>query len=121
MQHRYERTAHMATAIAPTRFGELAGEFTQGTGDDRAPLVFMPGLTFDRTMWRPALASLRTTDPGRTTLTLDMPGEGESIGVFRGIDVAIDQLHVAIASAGVENPVLVAHSGSAIGAMFYAM
>ena len=72
-------------------------------------------------MWRPALRSLRTIDPGRTTLALDMPGEGESIGTFRGLEIAIEQLHVAIASAGVEIPVLVGHSGSAIGAMFYAM
>jgi len=50
-----------------------------------------------------------------------MPGEGESIGTFRGLEVAIEQLHAAIASAGVERPVLVGHSGSAIGAMFYAM
>src|SRR5262249_22020068 len=85
------------------------------------PFVFLPGLTFDRTMWRPVLASLRTTDPGRTTLALDMPGEGESIGVFRGIEIAVEQLHVAIASAGIENPLIVGHSGSAMGAMFYAM
>jgi pimeloyl-ACP methyl ester carboxylesterase len=110
-----------APASAPTRFGELAGDFAMGTGDTRAPLVFLPGLTFDRTMWSPALASLRTIDPGRTTLALDMPGEGESIGVFRGLEIAIEQLQVAIATAGIENPVLVGHSGSAIGAMFYAM
>ena len=48
----------MTTASAPTRFGELAGDLALGTGDDRAPLVFLPGLTFDRTMWRPALRSL---------------------------------------------------------------
>src|SRR5580765_5362313 len=104
----------MTTAPAPTRFGELSGELAIGAGDARTPLVFLPGLTFDRTMWRPALAALRTIDPGRTTLALDMPGEGESFGAFRGLDVAIEQLHEAIASAGIENPVLVAHSGSAI-------
>ena len=87
----------------------------------RDPLVFLPGLTFDRTMWRPARRSLRTIDPGRTTLALDMPGEGESIGTFRGLEIALEQLHVAIASAGAEIPVLVGHSGSAIAAMFYAM
>ena len=69
----------------------------------------------------PALRSLRTIDPGRTTLALDMPGEGESVGTFRGLETAIEQLHVAIAAAGIEIPVLVGHSGSAIGAMFYAM
>jgi pimeloyl-ACP methyl ester carboxylesterase len=111
----------MNSAPALTRFGELSGNLTIGTGDERTPLVFLPGLTFDRTMWGPTLESLGTIDPGRTTLALDMPGEGESFGTFRGLEVAIEQLHVAIASAGVEAPVIVGHSGSAIGAMFYAM
>jgi len=110
----------MTTAPALTRFGELAGTLSLGT-DERPPLVLLPGLTFDRTMWRPALEALRTIDPGRTTLALDAPGEGESFGCFRGFEVAIDQLHEAIACAGVEVPVIVAHSGAAIGAMFYAM
>src|SRR6478735_4673919 len=109
------------STIVTQRFGELAGDLAVGTGDALAPLVFLPGLTFDRTMWRPALESLHAIDPGRTTLALDMPGEGESIGTFRGLEVAIEQLHAAITSAGVERPVLVGHSGSAIGAMFYAM
>ena len=111
----------MMTAPAPNCFGELSGSLTIGAGDERAPLVFLPGLTFDRTMWRPALESLCKIDPGRTTLALDMPGEGESFGTFRGLEVAVEQLHLAIASAGVEVPVIVGHSGSAIGAMFYAM
>lgn len=112
----------MSTAFStPQLFGELTGDFDPGTGDDRAPFVFLPGLTFDRTMWRPVLQSLREIDPGRATLVLDMPGEGESVGTFRGLEVAIDQLHVAITAAGIENPVLVGHSGSAFGAMFYAM
>jgi hypothetical protein len=67
----------MTTASITPRFGELAGDLAAGTGDGRAALVLLPGLTFDRTMWRPALRSLRTIDPGRTTLALDMPGEGE--------------------------------------------
>ena len=63
----------------------------------------------------------RTIEPGRTTLALDMPGEGESVGTFRGLEAAIEQLHAAIAAAGIDDPILVGHSGSAIGAMFYAM
>jgi pimeloyl-ACP methyl ester carboxylesterase len=111
----------MATSSTPLRFGELAGDFDPGFGDDRLPLVFLPGLTFDRTMWQPVLRSLRQIDPGRTTLALDMPGEGESIGMFRGLEAAIEQIHVAITATGVRNPVVVGHSGSAIAAMFYAM
>jgi len=111
----------MTTEPTPTRFGDLAGDLSVGTDHSRAPFVFLPGLTFDRTMWRPAVESLRAIDCGRTTLTLDMPGEGESVGTFRGLEVAIEQLHAAIASAGLERPVVVGHSASAIGAMFYAM
>jgi|tagenome__1003787_1003787.scaffolds.fasta_scaffold20977194_4 pimeloyl-ACP methyl ester carboxylesterase len=110
------------TAAPPlTKFGELAGSLAVGTDDDRSSLVFLPGLTFDRTMWRPAIEALRTVDPGRTTLALDPPGEGESFGTFRGLEAAVDQLHVAIAAAGLDAPVIVGHSGSAIGAMLYAM
>jgi pimeloyl-ACP methyl ester carboxylesterase len=114
----------MTTFAAPfstaLRFGELTGNFDPGSGDDRAPLVFLPGLTFDRTMWLPLLRALGEIDPGRTTLALDMPGEGDSVGTFRGLEAAIEQLHTAITAAGIENPILVGHSGSAIGAMFYA-
>ena len=105
----------------PQCFGELTGDLIPGSNDDRAPLVFLPGLTFDRKMWLPALRSIHGMDPGRTTLALDMPGEGESVGTFRSIEAAIEQLHAAITAAGIEDPVLVAHSGAAIGAMFYAM
>ena len=108
------------TSSASMRFGELTGELEAGSGDGRAPLVFLPGLTFDRSMWRPVLRSLREIDPGRATLALDMPGEGESVDTFRGLPVAIEQLHAAIVVAGLERPLLVAHSGSAIGAMLYA-
>src|SRR5689334_13414619 len=113
----------MASSAFPTpqRFGELTGDFDPGSGSDGPPLVFLPGLTFDRTMWRPALRSLRELEPGRATLALDMPGEGDSAGTFRGLEAALEQLHVAITAAGIERPVVVGHSGSAIGAMFYAM
>jgi pimeloyl-ACP methyl ester carboxylesterase len=110
----------MTLTSTSQRFGELAGDFDPGSGDGRAPLVLLPGLTFDRVMWRPALRALGPIDPGRTTLALDMPGEGESIGTFRGLDEAVEQLHAAIGAAGLDDPVLVGHSGAAIGAMFYA-
>jgi pimeloyl-ACP methyl ester carboxylesterase len=108
------------TFTSTARFGELAGELQAGAADGRAPLVFLPGLTFDRSMWQPVLRALEAIDPGRTTLALDMPGEGESFGTFRGLDVAIEQLHAAITAAGIASPVVVGHSGGAIGAMFYA-
>jgi pimeloyl-ACP methyl ester carboxylesterase len=36
-----------------------------GRSDDRPPLVLLHGLTFDRRMWRSALAELEAIDPGR--------------------------------------------------------
>src|SRR5689334_17847682 len=100
----------MTSVSAPDRFGELAGDLDGGTPDGRAPFVFLPGLTFDRLMWQPVTRSLGAIDPGRTTLALDMPGEGESFGTFRSIEAAIEQLHAAITAAGLERPVVVGHS-----------
>jgi pimeloyl-ACP methyl ester carboxylesterase len=56
-------------------FSNLAGDLT-GAPDRRPPLVLLHGLTFDRTMWRPALAHLAALDPGRPVLALDLPGTG---------------------------------------------
>src|SRR5260370_16895609 len=58
-----------------TLFADLAGEL-HGEPDHGTPLVLLHGLTFDRTMWRPALAELAELDPGRQVLTLDLPGHG---------------------------------------------
>ena len=110
----------MTITTTARRFGELAGDLEPGCGDGRPAFVLLPGLTFDRTMWEPARHALRTIDPGRATLALDMPGEGESFGTFRDIETTVDQLHVAIGAAGLVEPIVVGHSGAAIGAMFYA-
>src|SRR5260370_730064 len=58
-----------------TLFADLAGDL-DGEPDHGTPLVLLHGLTFDRTMWRPALAELAELDPGRQVLTLDLPGHG---------------------------------------------
>ena len=50
----------------------------EGDTDRRAPLVLRHGLTFDCTMWWPALAELRQVDPGRRILAVDLPGHGQS-------------------------------------------
>ena len=55
----------------------LAGSL-EGDPDHRAPLILLHGLTFDRRMWRPALAELRKIDPGRQVLAVDLPGHGRS-------------------------------------------
>ena len=71
------------------RFAELAGDLTEGELDTRPPIVLLHGLTFDRTMWGPALSQLERIDPGRRTLTLDLPGHGQSAEVFRGLDEVV--------------------------------
>jgi pimeloyl-ACP methyl ester carboxylesterase len=60
-------------------FSNLAGDLA-GAPDRRPPLVLLHGLTFDRTMWHPALAHLAALDPGRQILSLDLPGHGDSPG-----------------------------------------
>jgi pimeloyl-ACP methyl ester carboxylesterase len=97
------------------RFAELAGDLTEGELDARPPIVLLHGLTFDRTMWGPALSQLERIDPGRRTLTLDLPGHGQSAEVFRGLDEVVAQLHAAVSAAGLSDPVYVGHS---IGVMF---
>jgi pimeloyl-ACP methyl ester carboxylesterase len=108
------------TTHTRTRFGEIAGDLRPGADDGRAPLVFLHGLTFDRRMWGPALAALEAIDPGRTTLTLDLPGHGASADAFRGRDAVVGQLGEAVVEAGLEAPVYVGHSIGAMPAMILA-
>src|SRR5271169_3225854 len=73
---------HIATRILA---GLAADDY--GGSDDRAPLVLLHGLTFDRSLWRPSLAELYRIDPGRRVLALDLPGHGASEG-WPSYDVA---------------------------------
>ena len=66
-------------------FGGLAGRL-EGDPDRRPPLILLHGLTFDRTMWRPALAELRMIDLGRQDLAVDLPGHSES-PAWRSCDI----------------------------------
>lgn len=102
------------------RFAGLAGD-DEGNSDDRPPLLLLHGLTFDRTMWGPALEHLRRIDPGRRILALDLPGHHESTGrwSYDGEAVAV-AVHQAVLAAGIHSPVVVGHSYSGILATFYA-
>ena len=103
-----------------TLFGNLAGDLA-GAADRRPPLVLLHGLTFDRTMWRPALAHLAELDPGRQVLALDLPGHGESPAWPRyDMEPVTDALHQAITEAGLSSPVLAGHSISGVIATIYA-
>ena len=92
-----------------------------GTSDERAPIVFLHGLTFDRTMWRPTLAELETLDPGRRAIAVDLPGHGESPDASSySLEVTVERVHTAIVDAGLRDPILVGHSASSSVAAVYA-
>ena len=92
-----------------------------GRSDDRPPLVLLHGLTFDRTMWRPALAELERIDPGRRAIALDLPGHGESPDASSYTVTAVaEHVRRAVDDAGLERPVVIGHSGSAGVAFVYA-
>jgi pimeloyl-ACP methyl ester carboxylesterase len=91
-------------------FSNLAGDLT-GAPDRRPPLVLLHGLTFDRTMWRPALAHLAALDPGRQVLALDLPGHGGSPGwASYDTEALAGGVHQAVGEAGLQPPVLAGHS-----------
>lgn len=98
----------------------LAAE-DRGESDLRPPLVLLHGLSFDRSMWRPALSELQTLDPGRRSLALDLPGHGDSAS-WPSHDIAsvADGVHRAATEAGLDAPVVVGHSLAAIVASVYA-
>jgi pimeloyl-ACP methyl ester carboxylesterase len=102
-----------------TLAGLAADDF--GDADGRPPLVLLHGLTFDRSMWAPALAALRKIDPGRRVMALDLPGHGESAGWSSyGVESVADGIHRAVDQAQLGSPVVVGHSIAAVIATVYA-
>ncbi len=92
-----------------------------GRSDGRPPLVLLHGLTFDRSMWRPALAELGSIDPGRRAVAFDLPGQGDSADAPPySTDAVAERVHAAIVEAGLADPVIVGHSASAGLAAVYA-
>lgn len=101
--------------------GPLKGDIAEGAADGRPPLVLLHGLTFDRAMWRPALAELCRIDPGRQTLALDLPGHGGSPPWHEyDIQSVADAVYTTVTSARLSPPVVVGHSLAAWVAMDYA-
>jgi len=101
----------------------LAGLAVDDAGDPdaRPPLVLLHGLTFDRTMWQPALAELSHIDPGRRSLAFDLPGHGESRRwESYDLESVVHGVHRAVEEAGLDEPVIVGHSLAAIIASVYA-
>jgi pimeloyl-ACP methyl ester carboxylesterase len=103
-----------------TRHGDLAAT-SCGHDDERRPLVLLHGLTFDRTSWQPVLDELDAVDPARRVIAVDLPGHGGSApAACYDLEVVAAALHAAVEAAGIDHPVLVGHSISAVIASIYA-
>lgn len=107
--------------VAAQAFAGLAASECGDGGDERPPLVLLHGLTFDRTMWQPALEELATIDPERRALAFDLPGHGQSPAAERhNLDELVARVHAAVSEAEIESPVVVGHSMAAVVATLYA-
>jgi len=101
-------------------FGDLAAD-SRGTADDRPPLVFLHGLSYDRRQWGPALDALATVDPDRRVLAFDLPGHGDSARRDSyPLDEVVAVLHQAVTDAGLDTPIVVGHSLGGVLATIYA-
>jgi pimeloyl-ACP methyl ester carboxylesterase len=104
----------------PARIAGLAAD-DYGHSDDRAPLILLHGLTFDRTTWRDIMPELQRIDPGRRVVALDLPGHGQSPDQpAYELDTIVEQIHEVVEEAGLSAPVLVGHSASGGFATAYA-
>ena len=106
-------------APRPVTYAGLAVD-DAGLSDDRPPLVLLHGLTFDRQMWRPALAELEVIDPGRRTIAIDLPGHGDSPDApSYTLHALAERINAAVEEAGLQAPVVVGHSAAASTAFLY--
>jgi pimeloyl-ACP methyl ester carboxylesterase len=82
------------------------------------PLVFVHGLTFDRSTWQPIVERLVSRF---RCVSVDLPGHGESDGPPRPLDEVGDAISRLLAELGIERPVVIGHSlGSALAGMYAA-
>ncbi len=100
-------------------FGGLAAD-SLGGEDERAPLVLLHGLSFDRRQWLPTLSELALLDPGRRVLAIDLPGHGGSpVCADHGLAEVARAVHHAVVDAGLDAPVVVGHSIGGVLATVY--
>ena len=93
-----------------TQFGDLVAD-SSGSPDGRPPLVFLHGLTFNRTSWRPVLDELDAIDPDRRIVAFDLPGHGDSRPLpIHDAEVVVAAVRGAVEAAGLDAPVMVGHS-----------
>jgi pimeloyl-ACP methyl ester carboxylesterase len=86
----------------------------EGTGP---PVIFVHGLTFDRRTWRPVIDQL---DGSVTSITIDLPGHGDSGGEPAPLESVTEQIHRLLEALDIERPVVVGHSIAAAIAGLYA-
>jgi pimeloyl-ACP methyl ester carboxylesterase len=83
-----------------------------------SPLLFIHGLTFDRSTWKPIVEQLADRF---TCVTVDLPGHGGSEGPERGIDDVADAISHLLGELEVEPPVVIGHSlGGAVAGSYAA-
>jgi pimeloyl-ACP methyl ester carboxylesterase len=80
-----------------------------------SPLLFIHGLTFDRSTWDPVVERLADRF---TCVAVDLPGHGGSGGSPQVLDDVALALHHLLGELGIEPPVVVGHSmGGAVAAI----
>src|SRR4051812_14758900 len=84
---------------------------------DGMPVVFLHGLTFDRTTWRPIIEQL---GKGVRSFAFDLPGHGDTGGEPCSMREAAGRVNAAIDSLEIGDPVIVGHSISSGIASIYA-
>ena len=96
-----------------SRGGRLAYEAC----GDGPPVVFLHGLTFNRTTWRPIVERLSDRF---ACIAIDLPGHGDSPGPPRTLAEVAAVVHDLLAELGIDRPVVVGHSMAAGIASLYA-
>ena len=81
------------------------------------PIVFLHGLTFNRSTWRPITDRLSHRF---RCVAIVLPGHGESAGPPRFVEAVTDEIHALLAVLGINRPVLVGHSMAGVTATVYA-
>lgn len=87
------------------------------THGDGIPVVFLHGLTFDRTTWRPIIERL---GDNVLSIAFDLPAHGDTGGEPCTLREAAARVNSALESMGIDEPVMVGHSISAGIASIYA-
>lgn len=83
-----------------------------------SPLLFIHGLTFDRSTWEPIVDQLAHRF---TCVAVDLPGHGGSDGPPRRFDELALSIHQLLGDLGVDPPVVVGHSlGAGLAAVYAA-